>query len=141
RAVEVGGQAVAANGLPAQRQQGADLLGEDRVPGEDRHPVLAGELAEAPGALRAAGGAAAVEVEAAGDTGVDGSGVGVGIEHRGAAVLADLEIVASQQVQAAVLLVEVELVDQQHIGVVDLDDLADGADLRVLPRLEITQQG
>src|SRR5699024_5175706 len=72
RAVEVGGQEVAGHGLPAQRLEGADLLGEDRVPGEDRHPVLAGELAEAPGVLRAADGAVAVEVEAAGDTGVDG---------------------------------------------------------------------
>src|SRR5699024_4870866 len=110
------------------------------VAGEDDHAVLAGELAEAPGVVRAADGAVAVQVETAGDPGVHGGGEGVRVEDRGAAVLGDLEVVPAEQVHAASLLVVVELVQQQHVGVVDLDDLRDRPDLRVRAGGEVLEQ-
>src|SRR5699024_10742439 len=139
-AVELGGQQVAGHVRPAQVLEGAGLLGEDRVAGEDHHPVLAGELPEAPGIARPVGGAVLVEVVAAGHPGVDRGGEGVGVEDRALPVLRDLEVLRAEEVDARAVLVVVELVEQDHVGVVELDDLRDRADLRVRTGGEVLEQ-
>src|SRR5699024_5861346 len=97
RAVELRGQEVAGHVRPAQLLEGAHLVGEDRVPRQEHHPVLARELAEAPGVAGTADGAVAVEVVAAGHPGVDRRGVGVPVPDRALPVLGDLEVVVRKR--------------------------------------------
>src|SRR5690606_14496199 len=140
RPVELGGQQVLRHVRPAQVLEGAHLIGEDRVAGEDHHPVLAGELAESPGVIRALDGAVAVQVQAGGHARVHGGGEGVGVEGGALPVLRHLEVLLAEEVHAASLVVVVELVEQQDVGAVDLDDLGDRPDLGVLPGGEVLEQ-
>ena len=137
---ELGGRRVvrqqgAGHVLPEELTEGPHPVLQDRMLGQQHHGEVAGEEAEAEGVVAAADRAVVVEVEARGHAGVRGRQEDVVEVDRRGAVLRDLEEVLHEEREspalAALVLIEVELVDQQHVGIDPLDDLGDG------PRLGI----
>ncbi len=108
---------------PEEGLEGADLVVEDLVARVDRHAVLAGEEPEAEGVVGASDRAAVVEVETGRYAGVGGRHEAVWVADRRDSPLRDRQVILLEQRCGYAPGVEVELVDQQHVGPGALDDL------------------
>jgi hypothetical protein len=111
--------------------KGADIRLVDRVLRVDGHAELPRKGAEPEGVVAASDRAIVVEVETRGDPRVRRRGEPVGVRDRPRAVLGDRQIVVVEPIERYVLRVEIELVDEQHVGCGALDDLGHALDLRV----------
>ena len=125
------GQARARHVLPAEVLEGPHEALGDGVAGVDLHPELTGKEAEAEGVVGATDRAVVVEVKARRDAGVRRRRVAVAVVDRRSTVAPDGEVVVSEQAGGGARLVEIELVDEQHVGAHALDDLRHRAGLGV----------
>ena len=118
------GQAGARHRGPEQVLERAHLVGRDREPRQQDHPVLAGEVAVAEGVVRSADGAVVVEVEARRHAGVRRGDEDVRVVDRLGAVLREQEVVGAELVDRR-RAVDVDVGEQQHVGTRALDDRGD----------------
>ena len=138
--VVVGGQLVTGHVLPTEILEGAHLIVGDRILGVDHHAVLAGEQTEAPSIVGPARLPVLVEIQPGLHTRIDRRHVVVGVVHRYLTVLPDRKIVVAERLRSLATGHVVELVDEHHVRVVDLDDFRDVLGLLIVRRGQVAQQ-